>query len=171
MPATALQTALRSYVNSNRPGKLPKDNDNLADEMAASGKFYLDSGSVLCVRADSVSASSLATGNGNPWNMFAYYAMIGGILGALAAAIPGLIDLLSLPAGYTKSVAVKHMSINLLVVAIYVCNAWLRSGNPQSLKLPMLLSLITVLMLLVSGWLGGKMVFEAGVGVDTGKPG
>ena len=64
MPATALQTALRSYVNSNRPGKLPKDNDNLADEMAASGKFYLDSGSVLCVRADSVSASSLATGNG-----------------------------------------------------------------------------------------------------------
>jgi len=57
------------------------------------------------------------------------------------------------------------------VVAIYVCNAWLRSGNPQSLQLPMLLSLITVLMLLVSGWLGGKMVFEAGVGVDTGKPG
>jgi uncharacterized membrane protein len=57
------------------------------------------------------------------------------------------------------------------VVAIYVCNAWLRSGNPQSLKVPMILSLVTVLMLLVSGWLGGKMVFEAGVGVDTGKPG
>ncbi|HEX3057712.1 MAG TPA: DUF2231 domain-containing protein [Usitatibacter sp.] len=125
-------------------------------------------GFVLSFAADLI---CLATGNGNPWNMFAYYAMIGGILGALAAAIPGLIDLLSLPAGYTKSVAVKHMSINLLVVAIYVCNAWLRSGNPQSLKLPMLLSLITVLLLLVSGWLGGKMVFEAGVGVDTGKPG
>ena len=125
-------------------------------------------GFVLSFAADLI---CLATGNGNPWNMFAYYAMIGGILGALAAAIPGLIDLLSLPAGYTKSVAVKHMSINLFVVAIYVCNAWLRSGNPQSLKLPMLLSLITVLLLLVSGWLGGKMVFEAGVGVDTGKPG
>jgi uncharacterized membrane protein len=31
----------------------------------------------------------------------------------------------------------------------------------------MLLSLIAILMLLVSGWLGGKLVFEAGVGVET----
>jgi len=121
---------------------------------------------VLSFAADLI---CLATGSGQPWNMLAYYAMIGGILGALAAAIPGLIDLLSLPAGFTKSIAVKHMSINLLVVAIYACNAWMRSGQPQSLKLPMTLSLITVLMLLVSGWLGGKMVFEAGVGVDTGS--
>ena len=112
---------------------------------------------------------ALATGNGNPWNMLAYYTMIGGILGALAAAVPGLIDLLSLPPGYTKSVAVKHMLINLTVVAIYVFNAYLRSGSPQNLKLPMILSVVTVLLLLVSGWLGGKMVFEAGVGVSTEK--
>jgi uncharacterized membrane protein len=112
----------------------------------------------------------LATGNTQLWPTLAYYTMIGGILGALAAAIPGLIDLLSLPAGYTKSVAVKHMSINLLVVAIYVCNAWLRHGNPSSLTLPMFLSLVTILLLLVSGWLGGKMVYEAGVGVNTGAP-
>jgi len=51
----------------------------------------------------------MATGATDPWNMLAYYTMIGGILGALAAAIPGLIDLLSLPAGYTKSVAGQHM--------------------------------------------------------------
>jgi len=109
----------------------------------------------------------LATGNTQLFPTLAYYTMIGGILGALAAAIPGLIDLLSLPPGYTKGVALKHMSINLLVVAIYVCNAWLRHGNPTALNLPMILSLVTVLLLLVSGWLGGKMVFEAGVGVDT----
>jgi uncharacterized membrane protein len=109
----------------------------------------------------------LATGNTQLWPTLAYYTMIGGILGALAAAVPGLIDLLSLPAGYTKSIAIKHMSINLLVVAIYVVNAWMRSGNPQSLKVPMILSTITILLLLVSGWLGGKMVYEAGVGVDT----
>jgi uncharacterized membrane protein len=109
----------------------------------------------------------LSNGNANPWNTVAYYAMLFGILGALAAAVFGLVDLLSLPSGYTKSVGIKHMSINLIVVAIYVCNAWLRSGNPSSLKLPILLSLVTILMLLVSGWLGGKMVYEAGVGVDT----
>ena len=110
----------------------------------------------------------LATGNPNPWNMLAFYAMVGGILGALAAAVPGLIDLLSLPSGFTKSVAIKHMSLNLLIVAIYVGNAWMRSANPQSLKVPMILSLVTILMLLVSGWLGGKMVYEAGVGVGGG---
>ena len=112
----------------------------------------------------------MATGNGNPWNLLAYYTMIGGIVGALAAALPGLIDLLSLPPGYTKGIAIKHMSINLLVVAIYVVNAYMRHGDPQSLKVPMILSLVTILMLLVSGWLGGKMVYEAGVGVDTGAP-
>jgi len=56
------------------------------------------------------------------------------------------------------------------VVVIYVINAWMRHGNPSSLKVPMILSLVTILMLLVSGWLGGKMVYEAGVGVDTGAP-
>ncbi|MFZ3322697.1 MAG: DUF2231 domain-containing protein [Usitatibacter sp.] len=110
----------------------------------------------------------LGTSTGQPWNELAYYTMIGGILGALAAAIPGLIDLLSLPAGYTRKIALTHMGINLAVVAIYVVNAYLRHNNSQDLKLPMLLSLITIGMLLVSGWLGGKMVFEAGVGVNSG---
>jgi uncharacterized membrane protein len=104
------------------------------------------------------------------WNPVAYYTMIGGILGALAAAVPGLIDLLSLPPGPIKSTAITHMSVNLLVVAIYVGNAWMRHGNPQDLKVPMVLSAVTVLMLLFSGWLGGKMVFEGGVGVNNGPP-
>ena len=120
---------------------------------------------VLSFAADLI---CLASGSTNPWSMLAYYAMIGGILGALAAAIPGLIDLLSLPPGFTKSVAVKHMSLNLIIVALYVGNAWMRHGNPEALKVPMILSLVTILMLLVSGWLGGKMVFEAGVGVGGG---
>jgi len=107
-------------------------------------------------------------GGSTPWAMLAYYTMIGGIVGALLAALPGLIDLLSLPAGYTKSIAVKHMLINLTVVAIYIFNAWLRHSGTPGQKLPFILSVVTVLMLLVSGWLGGKMVFEAGVGVDTG---
>jgi uncharacterized membrane protein len=109
----------------------------------------------------------LATGDTQLFSTLASYTMIGGILGALCAAVPGLIDLLSLPPGFTKGIAIKHMSINLLVVAIYVCNAWMRHGNPGALKVPMILSLVTILLLLVSGWLGGKMVYEAGVGVDT----
>ena len=118
----------------------------------------------------SFAADLICLGGGPPsvWNPVAYYTMIGGILGALAAAVPGLIDLLSLPPGPIKKTAVTHMGVNLLVVAIYVCNAWMRSSSPQDLKLPMILSAITVVMLLYSGWLGGKMVFEGGVGVNDG---
>jgi uncharacterized membrane protein len=32
--------------------------------------------------------------------------------------------------------------------------------------LPVLLSVVALLLLVVSGWLGGKMVYEAGVGVN-----
>jgi uncharacterized membrane protein len=107
-----------------------------------------------------------ATGNSEPWNMLAYYTILGGILGALAAAIPGLIDLLSLPAAI-KSTALKHMTINLAVVVLYTGNAWMRCRDEDNLHIPMLLSLIAIIMLVVSGWLGGKMVYEAGVGVHT----
>lgn len=120
-------------------------------------------GFVLSLVADLI---CVVTGNAQPWNQLAYYTMIGGIVGALLAALPGLVDLLSLPAGAVKKTAVTHMVINLTVVGLYICNAWLRHGNPQDLKVPMTLSFIAVLLLLVSGWLGGKMVFEAGVGVD-----
>ena len=119
---------------------------------------------VLSFAADLI---CLFTGAAQPWQTVAYCAMIGGIIGALAAAVPGLIDMLSLPPGPIKKTALTHMGINLVVVALYVCNAFLRAGNPQDLKLPMLLSAVAVVMLLFSGWLGGKMVFEAGVGVNT----
>ena len=108
----------------------------------------------------------LASGQGAPWAATAYYTMIGGIVGALLAAVPGLIDLLSLPSGETKKIALTHMGINLTVVALYVVNAWLRYGNPENATFPILLSFIALCMLVASGWLGGKMVFEAGVGVN-----
>ena len=110
----------------------------------------------------------IAMGSGTPgiWPAIAYYAMIGGVIGALAAALPGLIDLLSLTDPALKKTALTHMTINLAVVALYVINIWLRHRDPQNLSIPFWLSLLAILMLLVSGWLGGKMVFEHGVGVD-----
>jgi uncharacterized membrane protein len=110
-----------------------------------------------------------ATGAAEPWNTLAYYTMIGGILGALAAAVPGLIDLLSLPPNI-RSTGIKHMTINLIVVALFICNAWMRHGAPQDLKVPMILSGVALVLLVISGWLGGKMVYEAGVGVNVAPP-
>jgi uncharacterized membrane protein len=110
----------------------------------------------------------LATGKIEPWSIVAYYTMIGGIVGALVAALFGFVDLFSLPAGYTKKVGLTHMGINLAVVLLFIWNAWIRHSQPEAAG-PIWLSLIAILALLVSGWLGGKMVFEAGVGVVAGE--
>jgi uncharacterized membrane protein len=113
----------------------------------------------------------LATGRVDPFAAVAYYTMIGGIVGALAAAVFGFVDMISLPAGYTRGIAVKHMSLNLVVVALFIANAWLRTGQLDAGPggTPFVLSLVAVALLGISGWLGGKMVFEAGVGVSTGE--
>jgi uncharacterized membrane protein len=111
-----------------------------------------------------------AGGSTNPaWTTVAFYCMGGGIVGALAAALPGLIDLLSLPAGPRKT-AVLHMTINLVVVALYAVNFWMRMSAPENPGKLVWLSLVSVGLLAVSGWLGGKMVFEHGIAVDTPEP-
>jgi uncharacterized membrane protein len=107
-------------------------------------------------------------GGGENWEVVAFYTMVGGVVGGLVAAIPGTIDMLSLPSG-PKKTAVTHMVINLTIVALYVVNSFLRWGNPDSLDLPIWLSVLAVALLGVSGWLGGKMVYEQRVGVDTGE--
>ena len=102
-----------------------------------------------------------------PWTIVAYWTMVGGILGALAAAVFGLVDLISLPAGPIKKTAVAHMGINLTVVVLYVINAWMRTGKESELAtLCFLLSLVAILLLVVSGWLGGKLVYIHGVAVE-----
>lgn len=101
------------------------------------------------------------------WALVAFYTMVGGLVGALAAAIPGLIDLLSLQDPGIRKTAITHMSINLVVVALYAINIWLRMKSGTNVGAPVVLSVIAVAMLAVSGWLGGKMVHLAGVGVDV----
>ena len=100
------------------------------------------------------------------WTTVAFYTMAGGIIGALLAALPGLIDLLSLPEG-PRATAIKHMALNLTIVALYVINfamRWKEPANPCGL---VWLSLISLVLLVISGWLGGKMVYEYGVAVAT----
>jgi uncharacterized membrane protein len=107
-----------------------------------------------------------AGGSTNPaWTTVALYTMGGGIVGALLAAVPGLVDLLSLPPGPRKT-ALAHMAINLAVVALYLVNFWLRQSAPEAPGGLVWLSLLAIGLLVVSGWLGGKMVYEHGVAVD-----
>src|SRR3982751_1092287 len=89
------------------------------------------------------------------WTTVALYTMGGGIVGALLAAVPGFIDLLSLPPG-PRGTALKHLA----VVVLYVINFWMRERSPGESGGLMWLSIIALGLLVISGWLGGKMVYE-----------
>ena len=105
-------------------------------------------------------------GYGGPvWNDVAFYSLAGGIVGALIAALPGLIDLVSLENPKTKSIAIWHMIINLFAAALYCVNFWLRMHRAPGDNLPIILSVAGVVLITISGWLGGELVYVRGVAV------
>jgi uncharacterized membrane protein len=106
---------------------------------------------------------------GAVWKDVAFYTMAGGVVGALLAAIPGLIDLISISDQKTKKLGITHMILNLIVVGLFAYNLWVRYSDPISSTLPYALSIIGLVLLAISGWLGGEMVYVRGVGVDMDR--
>jgi uncharacterized membrane protein len=99
------------------------------------------------------------------WKSVALYTMVGGIIGALLAAIPGFIDWFSLATARVQRLGTTHMVLNLILVALFSSNAWLRLTSTIPDAIPLTLSIVGVLILGVSGWLGGEMVYVHRVGV------
>jgi uncharacterized membrane protein len=97
------------------------------------------------------------------WNDTAYFCLGGGIVGALIAAVPGLLDFLGLREPRERHTGVIHMVINLLIVALQAVNFWLRGRADIGQQIPMLMSVVAVAALFVSGWLGGQLVHVLGV--------
>ena len=99
------------------------------------------------------------------WNDVAFYTIAGGIVGALIAALPGLIDLLSIQNPKSKSIGIYHMVINLPAVGLYCVNFWLRMHRTPGDSLPIMLSVIGIIFITISGWLGGELIYVRGVAV------
>jgi uncharacterized membrane protein len=104
------------------------------------------------------------------WSSMAYYTMAGGIAGALLAAIPGLVDLVSIRDARAKRIGIAHMIINLIVVGLYAVNLYLRSQETVNATLTVALSVVGVGLLTLSGWLGGELVYIYGVAVEEHEP-
>jgi uncharacterized membrane protein len=99
------------------------------------------------------------------WSSLALYTMAGGIIGALLAALPGLFDLYHLKHSRAKTLGLWHMGINLSLVTLYILNFLWRLNADPAAKGPFIISILGVLGLAVSGWLGGELVYAHGVGV------
>jgi uncharacterized membrane protein len=93
-----------------------------------------------------------------------------GILGALAAALVGFLDLFVIPAGTAAfRTGLLHMSLNLAVTAAYAGNFFWRHGDythghPVAGG-QLALSAVSLAVLGVSGFLGGKLAYRYGVRV------
>ena len=103
---------------------------------------------------------------GPVWKDVALYTMVGGIIGGLAAAVPGYLDYRSLTDPVAVRVAQMHMVINVGLVLLFAVNAGLRIMNGTEALVPVFLSAVGVAALAVSGWLGGELVYVQGVAVQ-----
>src|SRR2546430_3696255 len=96
-----------------------------------------------------------------------FYAMLLGVITALIAAVPGFVDYSDIRNDHPgKRTATAHMTLNLLVVAVYGINLGLRSSALVDSKIsiaPLILSLVGVGLLSASGYLGGKLVYDQGI--------
>lgn len=99
------------------------------------------------------------------WFTLSFWTMIGGVVGALIAAAPGVIDMLSLR-GTPKRLALTHMALNVTIIVLYAVNIGTRIEGSAVKGAPLILSVIAIAMLAVSGWLGGHMVYVYGIAVD-----
>lgn len=93
-----------------------------------------------------------------------------GVLGALAAAAVGFLDLLAIPSGTRVfRTALIHMGLNLTVTGAYVVNFFWRHASYTDGDAvdggPLTLSIVSLGLLGVSGFLGGKLAYHYGVRV------
>lgn len=103
--------------------------------------------------------------------LIAKFLLVAGCIGAVVAAIPGLIDWSAIKHAETKRVANWHARLNIIALLVFAASLYLRmrSGGAAlvdyRLRIPFLISLVGVILIMISGWLGGKLSFEHGVGV------
>ena len=101
------------------------------------------------------------------WQGLALYTLVGGLVGAMLAAIPGLIDWFSLGTPEARTLGTIHMILNVGLLILYSVNATLRILGVGPAALPFALTVLGVMVLGISGWLGGEMVFIHRAGVTS----
>jgi uncharacterized membrane protein len=101
------------------------------------------------------------------WAYFSSWLLVVGVIMGVLAAIAGLIDFVGNRLIRAQTPAWPHLIGNLLVLVLSFFNALIhqRDGWTSVVPTGLILSIIVVLILPVTGWLGWAMVYRHGVGV------
>jgi len=98
-----------------------------------------------------------------------YYMMAAGVAMGLIAAFPGFVDWIDIRNDHrSKGLGAWHMSLNVVVLAIYGVELYARWWKLDDLKCDVALCVTSVValgILSVSGYIGGMMVYHDGIGV------
>lgn len=101
------------------------------------------------------------------WASLGMIMLVAGLVMAALAAVAGFIDYFGDARIRALRAANLHMVANLLAVVVEAVNLMVRLPGEPSMIVPagLLLSTVAVVLLAFSGWKGGSLVFEHGVGV------
>jgi uncharacterized membrane protein len=89
-----------------------------------------------------------------------------GILAALLAIPTGLADWWEIkPDKPARTLGWWHMGLNVCVFALMAASLWMRCHGAEGSATPIILCAAGTAILFVSGYLGGRMVYEYGTGV------
>ena len=104
------------------------------------------------------------------WTEVAYYLIGAGVIGGLAAAIPGWVDWVAIPLRTrAKRVGLIHGVGNVLVLGLFALSWLLRRPNSSLPPIGAIVAgVVGVVLVSATAWLGGELVERLGVGVDDG---
>lgn len=108
---------------------------------------------------------SLGSSSAEWWAQASLYLIGAGLATAVFAATAGAIDFLGSAHIRNHSVAWWHAGINVTVVVLELVSFYLRYDGGPVTSGQAFVSGVCVALLVVSGWLGGEMVYRHGIAV------
>ncbi|MEA2203423.1 MAG: hypothetical protein QOE77_199 [Blastocatellia bacterium] len=101
----------------------------------------------------------------------AKFLLAAGILGALGAAVVGFIDWMAIKDQGAKKVANWHARLNMLALILFLLSFFFRLGRygglvGHHLTIPFCLSAAGVILISISGYLGGELAYRYGIGLS-----
>ena len=118
---------------------------------------------------------SLSNNAPDAFGRCAFWCIAVGLIGAVLAAPAGLADWWEIKSGKpARRLGLIHMTMNVAVLVLMAVSLYLRWRDPNDrpgdgiaglATHALVLNVIANVVLLISGYLGGRMVFDEGVGV------